>query len=62
MQRTEMMKKTAQNKGLAALGSGAATALAAGLMTPWLLLLGAPITLLLIFRWLQYRAKWGMRF
>lgn len=62
MQRTDMMKKTARNKGMAALGSAGATALAAGVLTPWLLLLGVPVTLILIVRWLQYRAKWGMRF
>ena len=62
MKRTELTKKTAANKGYAALGAAAVTVLFAWLMTPWILILGAPVTAWMTFRWFQYRAKWGLRF
>ena len=61
MKRTELTKKTARYKGFAALGSTLATALLC-LLTPYFLILGVPVTLFLTYRWLQYRAKWGLRF
>ena len=62
MQRTELTKKTAKYKGFAALGSATATTLFALFLTPYFLVLGVPVTAFLTFRWLQYRAKWGLRF
>jgi hypothetical protein len=61
MQRTELTKKTAQKKGIVALGAGSATALLM-MLTPYFLIPGLPITLFFIYRWLQFRAKWGLRF
>ncbi len=61
MQRTELTKKTAKYKGFAALGSATATVLLA-FLTPYFLVLGLPVTAFLTFRWLKYRAKWGLRF
>lgn len=62
MRRTELTKKTAQKKGLAALGAGAATAL----LTFWLwwafAIVGVPVTGVLLYRWFKYRAEWGIRF
>ena len=61
MRRTELTKKTARNKGLAALGSATGTVLL--MVLAWqFVILGAPITALLTYRWFQYRAKWGLRF
>jgi hypothetical protein len=62
MKRTELTKKTAAQKGYVALGTATVTVLLAWLMTPWFLILGAPLTAWMTFRWFQYRAKWGMRF
>ncbi len=61
MQRTELTKKTAKYKGFAALGSATATVLLT-LLTPYFLMFGIPMTAFLTFRWLKYRAKWGLRF
>jgi hypothetical protein len=61
MQRTELTKKTARNKGLVALGSASATVLMA-MLTPYFLIPGLPLTLFFLYRWLQFRAKWGLRF
>ena len=61
MRRTELTKKTARNKGFAALGSASATVILC-LLTPYFAILGVPVTLLLAYRWFQYRAKWGLRF
>ena len=63
MRRTELTKKTARNKGYAALGSATGTMLLVLLLPWWLaLIFGIPITSLLTYRWFQYRAKWGLRF
>lgn len=62
MRRTELTKKTARNKGYAALGSGAMTVLLMFLLTPYFLVIGLPVTGVLTYRWFQYRAKWGLRF
>lgn len=62
MRRTELTKKTARNKGYAALGSASATVLLCFLLTPYLAVFGIPITAFLTYRWFQYRAKWGLRF
>lgn len=61
MKRTELTKKTARYKGFAALGSTTITILLA-LLTPYFLFLGVPVSVFLTYRWLQYRAKWGLRF
>jgi hypothetical protein len=61
MQRTELTKKTARNKGLVAAGAATATVLLA-LLTPYFLIPGLPVTLFFLYRWLQFRAKWGLRF
>ena len=61
MSRTELTKRTARYKGMTALGSLGVTLLLA-LLTPYFLVLGVPVTLLLTYRWLRYRAEWGMRF
>ncbi|MEM1350645.1 MAG: hypothetical protein AAGI01_18935 [Myxococcota bacterium] len=61
MQRTELTKKTAKYKGFTALGSATATVLLT-FLSPYFLVLGVPMTLWFVFRWLQYRAKWGLRF
>lgn len=55
-------KKTARAKGLAALGSTGATALLAAGLSPYTLILGVPLTAFLAYKWLAYRAEWGMRF
>ncbi|MFU8803798.1 MAG: hypothetical protein ACNA8W_08335 [Bradymonadaceae bacterium] len=62
MRRTEMTKQTAKQKGYVALGSATATVLFSLLLTPYLLAAGGPVTLWLTYRWIQYRAKWGLRF
>lgn len=62
MRRTEMTKRTASRKGYTALGSAATTAVLAAMLTPWALAIGGPVTAYLIYRWLAYRAEWGLRF
>jgi len=62
MRRTELTKRTAANKGFAALGAASATVLLCFLLSWWMMLLGGPVTAYLTYRWFQYRAKWGMRF
>lgn len=62
MRRTELTKKTARNKGYAALGSATATLFLCFLLTPWLAIMGVPVTAFLVYRWFQYRAQWGLRF
>ena len=62
MKRTDMTKKTARYKGYVALSSGIITAMVATMATPYFLFLGLPFTLFFLWRWLQYRAKWGLRF
>ncbi len=59
--RTDLTKRTATYKGMVALGSAVSTVVLT-LLTPWLLLVGLPLTMWFTFRWLQYRAKWGLRF
>lgn len=61
MRRTELTKKTARQKGLAAVGSAALTMLFV-LFSPYFLLAGIPATTWLTYRWLRYRAEWGLRF
>ncbi len=62
MKRTELTKKTAANKGFAALGVATLTILMAWLLSPLMLIVGAPVTAWMTYRWFQYRAKWGLRF
>ncbi len=62
MKRTELTKKTAANKGFAALGAATVSILLAWLLTPFMLIIGAPVTAWMTYRWFQYRAKWGLRF
>lgn len=63
MRRTELTKKTAANKGYAALGSATATVLLTIFFSSWFFtVLGLPITAFLTYRWLKFRAEWGMRF
>lgn len=62
MRRTELTKQTAQKKGYSALGAAATTAVLAALVSPAVLVAGAPITAWLTYRWLRYRAEWGLRF
>ena len=62
MRRTELTKKTARNKGFAAIGSAAGTALLMWLLAWQFVFLGGPITAVLAYRWFKYRAKWGLRF
>jgi hypothetical protein len=62
MRRTELTKKTARNKGFAALGSASATVLLMWMISWWMAILGVPVTAWLTYRWFKYRAKWGLRF
>ncbi|MBA2665091.1 MAG: hypothetical protein H0U74_22585 [Bradymonadaceae bacterium] len=62
MRRTEMTKQNAKSKGYTALGAATATLLLSILLTPYLLMAGGPVTLWLAYRWIQYRAEWGLRF
>lgn len=62
MRRTELTKKTARNKGFAALGSLTVTILLCLALHPILLVIGGPVTAFLAYRWFQYRAQWGLRF
>jgi hypothetical protein len=32
------------------------------MLTPYFLIPGLPLTLFFLYRWLQFRAKWGLRF
>lgn len=61
MNRTDLTKRTARYKGMAAFGSLSATVLLC-FLTPYFLVLGVPMTVWLTYRWLRYRAEWGMRF
>lgn len=61
MRRTELTKKTARQKGFAAAGSAALTMLFL-FFSPYFLLAGVPATTWLTYRWLRYRAEWGLRF
>lgn len=62
MRRTELTKKTAAYKGFAAIGSATATALLTFFISYYFAVLGLPVTAWLTYRWLKYRAKWGLRF
>jgi hypothetical protein len=62
MRRTELTKQTARQKGYAAMGSASLTVLFVFMVSPWFLLAGGPATAWLTYRWLQYRAEWGLRF
>ena len=62
MRRTELTRQTAKSKGYAALGSAAATTFLALMLSPAILVAGGPVTLWLTYRWLKYRAEWGLRF
>lgn len=61
MKRTELTKKTARNKGLAALGAAVTTGLFCYLSF-FFLIVGLPITIAFTYQWLRYRAEWGLRF
>lgn len=61
MQRTELTKKTARYKGMAAAGSAVVTVLMC-FLSLYFLIFTLPVTAFLTYRWLQYRAKWGLRF
>lgn len=54
--------KKARKKGMAALGSAGTTALFAAMVHMGFLIPGIPISLWLTYRWLKYRAEWGMKF
>lgn len=62
MRRTELTRQDARKKGYAALGSAATTALLCLIVSPAILLAGGPVTLWLTYRWLRFRAEWGLRF
>ena len=62
MRRTELTKKTAANKGYVALGSATATALLCFFLSWYFVVLGLPVTAFLTYRWLKFRAEWGLRF
>ena len=62
MKRTELTKRTAKYKGFVALGSATTPVLMAFLFSWYFLVLGLPLTGYYTYRWLQYRAKWGLRF
>lgn len=62
MRRTELTKQSAKKKGYAAAGSAVTTAVLFAVMGPYILLAGGPLTLWLTYRWLRYRAEWGLRF
>ncbi len=62
MRRTELTKQNAKKKGYAAFTSATMTALLCVLMSPYVLLAGGPLTLWLSYRWIRYRAEWGLRF
>ena len=61
MKRTELTKKTARTKGLTALSVAVTTGLLC-LMTYYFLIIGLPLTLYFTYKWLSYRAEWGLRF
>jgi uncharacterized BrkB/YihY/UPF0761 family membrane protein len=61
MKRTELTKKTARNKGLVALSAAITTMLFAYLSLIFLII-GIPITAAFTYKWLRYRAEWGLRF
>ncbi len=62
MRRRQLTKQNAKKRGYAALGTGATTAVLCMVMSPYILIAGGPLTLWLTYRWLRYRAKWGLRF
>lgn len=62
MRRTELTKKTARNKGFAALGSATGTMILMFFLAWQFAIIGVPITGVLTYRWFKYRAKWGLRF
>jgi hypothetical protein len=55
-------REKARNKGLVALGSATTTVLFTWLLSWGFLVLGVPVTAALVYRWLKYRAEWGMKF
>lgn len=61
MSRSELTKQTARQKGMAAAGTAALTVLLV-LLSPYFLIAGIPATAWLTYRWLRYRAEWGLRF
>ena len=62
MRRTELTKKTASKKGYTALGAAVATATLAVIASPAWMIAGVPATAWFTYRWLKYRAQWGLRF
>lgn len=62
MRRTEMTRANARQKGFLALGAASATVVLSMWLSPFFLLFGAPLTLWMAYKWLRYRAEWGMRF
>lgn len=62
MKRTELTKKTARYKGLVALGSASVTVMLCVFLSFYFAILGLPLTAFFAYRWLQYRAEWGLRF
>ncbi len=55
-------EKKARNKGLVALGSATTTVLFTWLLSWAFVVPGLPITAALVYRWLKYRAEWGIKF
>jgi len=55
-------KTKARKKGMVALGAGATTAFFTAMISYGFLIPGLPITAWLTYRWLKYRAEWGMKF
>ncbi|WP_146618094.1 hypothetical protein [Lujinxingia litoralis] len=62
MRRTEMTKQNARSKGYMALGSATTTVALSALLSASFLYAGVPLTAWLTYRWLRYRAEWGLRF
>lgn len=62
MRRTELTKRTASRKGFAALGAGAATVFLSFWLWWMFAVVGVPVTAFLTYRWLKFRAEWGLRF
>lgn len=62
MSRTSLTRQKARGKGLKSAGALAATIFLAIWMTPWIVVLGLPVTGYFTYDWLKFRGVHGLRF
>lgn len=62
MKGRELVKKEETSKKTYAIAAVALTTASALLISPWMLILGIPVSLVFVYQWFRFRAINGLRF